>query len=46
MTYPFFLIYEICHGAVYVVSVSHQRRFPDRWRNSIQEEPAVYRLAA
>ena len=45
-TYPFFLIYEICHGSVYVISVSHQHRFPERWRNSIQEEPAVYRLAA
>lgn len=45
-SFPYLIVYEVSQGSVWVVSVSHQRCFPDRWRNSIQEEPAVYRLAA
>jgi len=44
--YPYFLIYQVANNQVYVVSVYHQRRHPERWRNRVQETAAVYTLAA
>jgi toxin ParE1/3/4 len=46
--FPYHVIYQIEAelNRVSIVSVSHQRRAPDYWRDGIQEEPAIYRLAA
>ena len=44
--YPFFLIYQVESEHVFVVSVYHQKRHPEYWRDRIQEEAAIYRLAA
>jgi plasmid stabilization system protein ParE len=46
--FPYFVIYQVeaSVNRVFVISVCHQRRHPDHWRNGVQEEAAVYQLAA
>jgi len=44
--YPYFVIYQVDAEQIFVLSVYHQRRHPELWRNRIQEEPAIYQLAA
>lgn len=46
--FPYFVIYEVEAETkqISVVSVCHQRRRPDHWRAGVQEESAIYQLAA
>lgn len=44
--FPYWLIYRLTGDVLTVLAVTHQQRHPDAWRNRVQEEPAVYRLAA
>ena len=46
--FPYAIIYEIDQATdtVHVTAVCHQQRLPGSWRNRVQEEPAIYQLAA
>jgi toxin ParE1/3/4 len=46
--FPYTVIYEIDQATdtVHVTAVCHQQRSPGYWRNRVQEEPAIYQLAA
>ncbi len=46
--YPYLLIYAVDTAAklISIVSVFHQRQEPGKWRDRVQENPAVYQLAA
>ena len=46
--FPYAVVYEIDQATdtVYVTAVRHQQRSPGYWRNHVQEEPAIYQLAA
>ena len=46
--YPYFLIYKVdtAEDLISIVSVFHQRQVPGKWRDRVQEEPAIYQLAA
>jgi toxin ParE1/3/4 len=46
--FPYSVIYEVdpADQTIIIVAVYHQSRRPQYWRGRIQEEPAVYALAA
>ena len=46
--FPYAVIYEIDQATdtVHVTAVCHQQRSPGYWRDSVQEESALYQLAA
>jgi toxin ParE1/3/4 len=46
--FPYSLIYrhDVSGTMLLVVAIVHQRRRPGFWQNSVQEDPAEYRLAA
>jgi plasmid stabilization system protein ParE len=46
--FPYFVIYqfEAPLNQISVVSVCHQRRHPDHWRNGVHEETAIYERVA
>jgi len=46
--FPYAVIYEIDQATdtVHVTAVCHQQRSPGYWRDRVQEEPAIYQLAA
>lgn len=46
--FPYYVIYQVKAEAkrISVVSVCHQRRHPDHWRDRVQEESATYAIAA
>lgn len=48
LQFPYTVYYRLDESAkiIWIVSVSHQKRRPDSWRNGVREEPAFYYLAA
>ena len=46
--FPYNVVYQVEKSGrqVSVVAISHQSRRPGYWQNRIQEEPAIYQLAA
>jgi plasmid stabilization system protein ParE len=46
--FPYAVVYEIdqATNTVHVTAVRHQQRSPGYRRNRVQEEPAIYQLAA
>lgn len=46
--FPYSLIYQVNEGdsEIVIVAVIHHSRHPDHWKNHVQEEPAIYQLAA
>jgi plasmid stabilization system protein ParE len=48
LSFPYTVIYKIdaSKNVITIAALSHQRRRPDYWHDRIQEESAVYQLAA
>ena len=44
--FPYSLVYRVGETGLTVVAVSHQHRRRGYWQNRVQEEPALYNLAA
>jgi toxin ParE1/3/4 len=46
--FPYAIIYEVeaPTQTIFIVTVGHQHRHPEYWRNRVQENSCVYRLAA
>jgi plasmid stabilization system protein ParE len=45
--FPYVLVYGVAEDdCITIVAVSHQRRRPGYWQNRVQEEPAIYAVAA
>ena len=46
--FPYAIYYRINESSetVWIVSVVHQSRRPGSWKDRVQEEPAIYQLAA
>jgi plasmid stabilization system protein ParE len=46
--FPYAIYYRIdrLSGSIWIESVVHQSRYPGAWQDRIQEQPAVYTLAA
>jgi len=46
--FPFSLIYKIdeIEKQIIIIAVTHHSRRPGHWQSRVQEEPAVYLLAA
>ena len=44
--FPYLVIYRLKNDEIKVLAVTHQHRQPENWRYRVQEEPAIYRLAA
>jgi plasmid stabilization system protein ParE len=46
--FPYAIYYRVdrASDSIWIESVIHQSRHPGAWRDRVQEEPAVYQLAA
>jgi toxin ParE1/3/4 len=44
--FPYCVVYDIHNDELAIVAIAHQSRREQYWQNRVQEEPAVYHLAA